>query len=178
MPGKTDAVEIVAALVQSHQHGFLRVRRNCRRPSAIRVAASRARFGNFMNIERKNQLAAEVVESFAVALGQLPLRACFSRPIEMTTRRMSAARCAHADSHRLVRQIAFAAVGTCVHNLSSCRITDLGSEYVHDHVPGINQDPVAIGQALDVEVLDSGFLQAWQHFPRSRRTCRWPGPRC
>src|ERR1700722_3169872 len=40
-------------------------------------------------------------------------------------------------------------------------LTYLGSEYVHDHVAGIDQHPVAIGQALYVDAFDSGFLQAF-----------------
>src|SRR5579863_6296034 len=32
---------------------------------------------------------------------------------------------------------------------------DLGPEDVEDHVPGIDQHPIAIGQALDVGIFDS-----------------------
>ena len=44
----------------------------------------------------------------------------------------------------------------------------LGSEYVHDHVAGIDQHPIAVGQALDVDALDSGFLEAFGDIFRDR----------
>src|SRR5690349_12075160 len=38
-------------------------------------------------------------------------------------------------------------------------LAHLGSEYMDDHVAGIDQHPIAIGQALDVDAFDPGFLQ-------------------
>ena len=45
-------------------------------------------------------------------------------------------------------------------SLEIIELTDLGSEHVHDHIAGIDQHPVAIGQALDMDILDAVFLQA------------------
>ena len=78
MPGKSGAVDVVAALVERHQHGFLgnrgRNRRGFLGDPGRGVAG--AAFGNFMNLEAaKAELAADVVEALAVALGQFPLRA-------------------------------------------------------------------------------------------------------
>ena len=44
----------------------------------------------------------------------------------------------------------------------------LGSEHVHDHIAGIDQHPVAIGQALDMDVLDAVFLQGFRDVFRDR----------
>src|ERR1700737_3781681 len=38
-------------------------------------------------------------------------------------------------------------------SLEIVEVTHLGSEDVHDHVAGIDQHPVAIGQALDMDAL-------------------------
>jgi hypothetical protein len=46
--------------------------------------------------------------------------------------------------------------------------THLGSEHVHDHIAGIDQHPVAIGQALDMDVVDAGFLQGFRDVFRDR----------
>ena len=78
MPGKSRAVDIVAALVERHQDGFLgdrgRNRRGLLGHPGRGVAG--AAFGNFMNLEAaKAELAADVVEALAIALGQFPLRA-------------------------------------------------------------------------------------------------------
>jgi len=54
----------------------------------------------------------------------------------------------------------------------------LGSEDVHDHVAGIDQHPIAIGQALDVDAFDSGFLETFGDIFRDRAgRAGWPGPR-
>src|SRR5690349_18396488 len=45
---------------------------------------------------------------------------------------------------------------------------NLRPEYVHDHVAGIDQHPVAVGRALDMEILDSGFLQGLGDIFRDR----------
>src|SRR5438874_12681384 len=55
-----------------------------------------------------------------------------------------------------------------VQSLAIVELTDLGSEHVHDHVAGIDQHPVAIGQALDMDVLDTGFLEALRDVLRDR----------
>src|SRR5258708_16049628 len=155
MPGKSDAVDILAALVERHESGF---RRDCGRNHARFLGnpgcgIAGAAFGNFMNLEAaKPEFAADVVESLAIAFGQLPLRTllqpadrnddkahtAFSGKVEtglpqkmrqidnlracLSQNRIPCARstlpCAQADSHRPVSQIAFAAVGPCVHNLS------------------------------------------------------------
>jgi hypothetical protein len=44
----------------------------------------------------------------------------------------------------------------------------LGSEYVHDHVAGIDQHPIAVGQALDMDAFDSVFLEAFGDIFRDR----------
>src|SRR5215471_4988064 len=44
-------------------------------------------------------------------------------------------------------------------SLETVELANLGPEHVHNHVAGIDQHPVAIGQALDMDVPDSGFLQ-------------------
>src|SRR5260370_12186284 len=44
----------------------------------------------------------------------------------------------------------------------------LGSEHVHDHVAGIDQHPVTVGQALDVDAFDSGFLETFGDIFRDR----------
>ena len=78
MPGENGAVDIVAALVQCHQHGFLRdCGRNCGRflgnpPGGV----ARPAFRNFMDHEAaKSEFAANIIEAFAVAFRQFPLRA-------------------------------------------------------------------------------------------------------
>src|SRR5258708_15382418 len=94
---------------------------------------------------------------------------CFSRPTAMTTRRISIFR-AHPTSHarrtltmrasrfeiglrysdRLRRRRALRP-----QSLEIVELTDLGSEHVNDHVAGIDQHPIAVGQALAMEALDS-----------------------
>ena len=75
---KAGAVDVVAALVERHQHGFFR---NCRRNRRGFLGhpgrgVARAAFGNFMDLEAaKAELAADVVEALAIAFGQFPLRA-------------------------------------------------------------------------------------------------------
>ena len=77
--------------------------------------------------------------------------------------------CAEADSHRL----------STLDRLRRCRVlrpqsleivelAHLGPEYVHDHVAGIDQHPVAIGQALDMDAFDSGFLETLGNIFRDR----------
>ena len=90
-----------------------------------------------MNLEAaKAELAADVVEALAIAFGQFPLRALF-QPADgdhdeaheyvsgdaalsgmRAFARVTQTTCASADSHRPNVQIAFAAAGFCVHNLS------------------------------------------------------------
>jgi len=53
-------------------------------------------------------------------------------------------------------------------SLKIVELAHLRSEHVHDHVAGIDQHPVAIGQAFDMDVLDAGFLQALGHVFRDR----------
>ena len=53
----------------------------------------------------------------------------------------------------------------------------LGPEYVHDHIAGIDQHPVAIGQALDMDAFDAGFLQGFGHVFRDRADMP-VGPAC
>jgi len=66
------------ALVQSHQHGFLRVAPKWPRLLGHPGCASRsAAFGNFMKSRPRKPSLRPSRESFAVALGQLPLRPCF-----------------------------------------------------------------------------------------------------
>ena len=72
------AVDIVAALVERHQDRFLRDRRRNRRGFLGHPGGgvAGAAFGNFMNFEAaKAELAADIVEALAIALGQFPLRA-------------------------------------------------------------------------------------------------------
>ena len=91
MPGQSGAVEIVATLIERHQHGFIGI--------AAEIAAgllghpgrgvAGAAFGDFMNIEAaKAEFAADVIEALAVAFGQFPLRTLLQPADEMTTRRI------------------------------------------------------------------------------------------
>src|SRR5260370_5832278 len=98
---------------------------------------------------------------------------CFSRPTAMTTRRISIFR-AHPTSHAR-RTLTMRASRFEIRLLYSDRLrrrrtlrpqsleilelTDLGSEHVNDHVAGIDHHPISVGQALDMDALDSGFLQ-------------------
>ena len=61
-------------------------------------------------------------------------------------------------------------------SLEIVEFAHLGSEHVHDHVAGIDQHPVAIGQALDVDAFDAGFLQALVTFSAIAPTCRLARP--
>src|ERR1700704_4047197 len=78
MPGEGCAIDILAALVERYQHGFVGNRSRNRggflgHPGR---GVARAAFRNFMNLEAaKAELAADVVEAFPIALGQFPLRA-------------------------------------------------------------------------------------------------------
>src|ERR1700735_4915223 len=77
MAGKSRAVDIVAALVERHQGGFFRHGRRDRRGflSYSGDSVPGAAFGDFMHLEAaKAELAADIVESLAIALGQFPLR--------------------------------------------------------------------------------------------------------
>jgi hypothetical protein len=53
-------------------------------------------------------------------------------------------------------------------SLEIVEFAHLGSKYMHDHVAGIDQHPVAIGQALDMDRLDSGFLETFGDIFRDR----------
>ncbi len=79
-----------------------------------------AAFRNFMNLEAaKAELAADVVESLAIALGQFPLRALL-QPADGNDEKAHALKlsCAQPIHTGRVAQMAFAAAGLCVHNLS------------------------------------------------------------
>src|SRR6201986_1953111 len=74
MPRQADTVDIVAAFVQAHNHGVLRDQRGDR--SSLlgdpRRNVTRAAFGNFMDVEAAEpELAADLVETLAVAFGEL-----------------------------------------------------------------------------------------------------------
>jgi hypothetical protein len=49
----------------------------------------------------------------------------------------------------------------CPQSFQIVELAHLGSEDVYDHVAGIDQHPIAIGQALDVDASDSGFLETF-----------------
>ena len=72
MPGKGCAVDILAALVERHQHGFLRYHR-CDSSSFLCYpggGVARAAFRNFMNLKAAEaEFAADVVEALAIPLG-------------------------------------------------------------------------------------------------------------
>src|SRR6266851_5560032 len=53
-------------------------------------------------------------------------------------------------------------------SLEIVELAHLGSEHMHDHVAGIDQHPVAIGQALDMDAFHPVFLQALRHILRDR----------
>ena len=53
-------------------------------------------------------------------------------------------------------------------SLEIVELANLGSEDMHDHVAGIDQHPIAVGQALDMKTLDSGFLEALGDIFRDR----------
>jgi hypothetical protein len=63
------------------------------------------------------------------------------------------------------------------HSFQIVELAHLGSEHMHDHIAGIDQDPIAIGQALDVEALDSVFLEALGDVLRDRADMP-VGPAC
>src|SRR5918995_3409566 len=74
LAGEGCAIDVLAVLVQRHQHGFLRYRR--RNPCGfLRYpgrGVARAAFRNFMDREAaKAELAADVLEALAIAFGQL-----------------------------------------------------------------------------------------------------------
>ena len=76
--GEARAVDALAALVERHQHGLFRDRGRDRRgflgDPGRRIAG--AAFRDLVNLEAaKAELAADIVEALAVALGQFPLRA-------------------------------------------------------------------------------------------------------
>src|SRR5207302_1970209 len=77
MPGKSGAVDILAAFVERHEGGF---RRDCGRNHARFLGnpscgVTGAAFRNFLNLEAaKTEFTADVVESLAIAFSQLPLR--------------------------------------------------------------------------------------------------------
>src|SRR6185437_8174097 len=74
--GKRGAVDVLAALVETHKHGVFR---DCGRYRGTffgdsRGRVARAAFGNLMNVEAaKAELAAGIVEAPGIALGQLAL---------------------------------------------------------------------------------------------------------
>src|ERR1700687_2779226 len=78
MPGKSCAVDAVAALVERYQHRFSG---NCRRYSGGFVGhpgcgVAGATFGNFLDLKAaKTEFAADIVKPLTMALGHLPLRA-------------------------------------------------------------------------------------------------------
>ena len=80
MPGKGCAVDALAVLVECHQQVLFRKQRRDRGGlfgDPCRGIAGAA-FGNFMNFEAaKTELAADLVETLAIAFGQFPLRALF-----------------------------------------------------------------------------------------------------
>jgi hypothetical protein len=53
-------------------------------------------------------------------------------------------------------------------SLEIVELPNLGPEYVHHHIAGIDQHPVAIGQAFDMDVADAVFLQAFRDVFRDR----------
>ena len=54
------------------------------------------------------------------------------------------------------------------HPLKIVELAHFGSEHVNDHVAGIDQHPVAVGQALDVNAFDTGFLETFGDIFRDR----------
>src|SRR4051812_7656448 len=122
MPGKAQAVDAVATLIERHQHRFFGDFRRNRRGffGYSGVGVARAAFRNFMNRKAaKAELAADLVESLAIASGKFPLRALLEvadcNDDEMHERTLTRARPILIG---LRLQSVFAAVGLCVHNLS------------------------------------------------------------
>src|SRR3954452_3994364 len=189
MPCEYGRIQILAALVQRHQDRFFGNMRGDRRGlfGHPRCRIARAAFGQFVDGElAESELAAGLVEPLEIALGKLPFgallqpahrndgyrydmfRVAFSGPRAICARTTLA--CASADSKsasslsdRLRRPWALR-----VQSLETVELADLGSEHVHDHIAGIDQHPVAIGQALDVDVLDAVFLEAFGDVLRDR----------
>src|SRR4029450_9598871 len=121
---------------------------------------------------------------------------CFSRPIETTTRRMNtvsgvqfllacsffwralsgtrAFKRAKADYMPLSRFAPAESSDRCRRRVlrpqpfEIVEFAHLGSEHVHDHIAGIDQHPVAIGQALDMHGLYPVFLPGVRHLLRDR----------
>src|SRR3569832_1579267 len=77
VPGKGAAVDIVATLIQRDQHGFWRDRRRNGR-GFLRdagVGVARPALGQLANLEAaESELAADIVEALAIALGKFPFR--------------------------------------------------------------------------------------------------------
>src|SRR6201988_2397404 len=99
----------------------------------------------------------------------------------MTVRRIQNLYTAHpmVRSTKYMRQCRFASAHGLADRRARLRIlrpqpfevvefANLRPEYVHDHVAGIDQPPVAVGHALDMEILDSGFLQRLRDVLRDR----------
>src|SRR5258707_3073642 len=94
---------------------------------------------------------------------------CFNRPMAITTTRINARY--HAPRPIRIGSETLDRRGGRVLRPQSLEIVEfahLGSEYVHDHIAGIDQHPVAIGQALDVDAFDAGFLQGFRDVFRDR----------
>ena len=179
-------------LVQRHQRGFLgNEGRNRRRLLGHpRQSVAGPALGNLADLEAaKSELAAEIVEPFPIPLGELTFRPLL-QPADRNHDQAHALRYplaapGPAASVRLRSQIvppdaagldaaerpqtAFTVVGPWIHNrLEIVELADLGSEDMHDHIAGIDQHPVAIGHAFDMDVLDSVVLQAFQDIFRNR----------
>src|SRR5262249_55045093 len=142
-----------------------------------------AAFGNLVDIEAaETQPAADVVKALAIAFGEFPFRPLL-QPTDGN----------HKDSHQLVPELVRAGYAPCSRHadrpicaglkkldrlrrrralspqsLEIVELSNLGSEYVHNHVAGIDQHPVAIGQALDMEIPDSVLLQRLGDVLRNR----------
>ena len=52
--------------------------------------------------------------------------------------------------------------------LEIVELADFRPEHVHDHVAGVDQHPVAVGQTFDVKILVTGFLQRLHDVFRNR----------
>src|SRR5262249_23067378 len=123
---------------------------------------ARAAFGDLANFEAtKAELATDIVEALAVALGKLSFRSLL-QPADGNDENTHARTltCAPADSHRWLKTRCrgrYRALSP--QSLKIVELAHLRSEHVQDHVAGIDQYPIAIRQALDMDIFDSVFLQ-------------------
>src|SRR3954468_20785748 len=66
-------------------------------------------------------------------------------------------------SHRLQADLRIVLRGLPPQPFDIVELADLGPEHVQDHLAGIDQHPIAIGHALDMQLLAPGLLETLGH---------------